>query len=84
MYPLCIMLSPRVVTVGSHWVYAFKKDATGHTICYKACLVAQGLSQIPGIDYFDTYAPMAKMASIQTFLALSAALDYEIHQIDIN
>lgn len=43
----------------------------------------QGFSQIPGIDYSDTYAPVAKMASIRTFLALSAALDYEIHQIDI-
>jgi len=41
------------------------------------------LSQIPGVDYFDTYAPVVKMASIRALLALSTALDFEIHQIDI-
>ena len=76
-------LPPGANVVGCRWVYALKKDAAGHIIRYKARLVAQGFSQIPGIDYFDTYAPVAKMASIRTFLALSAALDYEIHQIDI-
>ena len=76
-------LPPGANLVGCRWVYALKKDAAGHIIRYKARLVAQGFSQIPGIDYFDTYAPVAKMASIRTFLALSAALDYEIHQIDI-
>lgn len=45
-------------------------------------LVAQCFSQTPGIDYFDTYASVAKMASIRTYLALSAELDNEIHQVD--
>jgi len=72
-------LPPGANVVGCRWVYALKKDAAGHIICYKARLVVQGFSQIPGIDYFDTYAPVAKMASIWTFLALTAALDYKIH-----
>jgi hypothetical protein len=37
-------------------------------------LVAQGYSQVPGIDYFDTYAPVAKLASIRAILAMAAAL----------
>jgi Reverse transcriptase (RNA-dependent DNA polymerase) len=50
---------------------------------YKVRLVAQGFSQVPGVDYFDTYAPAAKLASIRTVLALAAAKDMELHQIDI-
>jgi len=69
--------------VGSKWVFQAKKDAAGNIICYKARLVAQGYSQVPGVDYFDTYAPVANLASIRTVLALSACLDLALHQIDI-
>ncbi len=76
-------LPPDGNLIGSRWVFALKKDAAGNIVCYKARLVAQGFSQIPGVDYFDTYAPVAKMASIRTFLALAAQFNYEIHQVDI-
>ncbi|THH06845.1 hypothetical protein EW145_g3796 [Phellinidium pouzarii] len=42
--------------VGSKWVFKIKKNAAGKPIRYKAHLVAQGFSQVPGVDYFDTYA----------------------------
>lgn len=69
--------------VGSKWVFRAKKDAAGNVVRYKARLVAQGFSQVPGVDYFDTFAPVAKLASIRTTLAEAAALDWDIHQIDI-
>ncbi|KZV84359.1 reverse transcriptase, partial [Exidia glandulosa HHB12029] len=50
---------------------------------HKARLVAQGFSQVPGVDYFDTFAPVAKLASIRVVLAMAARLDLELHQIDI-
>ena len=50
--------------VGSKWVYRTKKDATRNVIRYKACLVAQGFSQVSGVDYFDTFAPVVKLVSI--------------------
>jgi hypothetical protein len=50
--------------IGCRWVYAIKRDAAGNIVRYTARLVAQGFSQISGIDFFDTYAPVAKMASI--------------------
>jgi hypothetical protein len=59
-----------VNVVGSKWVFQAKKNAAGSVVRYKACLVAQGFSQVPGVDYFDTYAPVAWLASIQTVLAL--------------
>ncbi|PPQ83632.1 hypothetical protein CVT26_000950 [Gymnopilus dilepis] len=69
--------------VGSKWVFRAKKDAAGNVIRYKARLVAQGFSQVPGVDYFDTFAPVARLASIRTVLAIAAVEDFEIHQIDI-
>jgi hypothetical protein len=58
----------------------FKKKATSR---YKARLVTQGFSQVYGQDYFETYAPVARLASIQTLLALAAKYQLEIQQIDV-
>jgi hypothetical protein len=69
--------------VGSKWVFRAKKDAAGKTVRYKARLVAQGFSQIPGVDYFDTFAPVARLASIRAVVAFAAAKDLETAQIDI-
>ena len=69
--------------IDSKWVFRAKKDAAGVVVRYKARLVAQGFSQVPGVDYFDTFAPVACLASIRTVLAIAAAEDLEIHQIDI-
>jgi Reverse transcriptase (RNA-dependent DNA polymerase) len=52
--------------VGSKWVFRAKKDAAGTVVCYKGRLVAQGFSQVPGIDYFDTFAPVTKLVPIHT------------------
>ena len=69
--------------VGSKWVFKVKKDVARNVERYKARLVAQGFTQVPGVDYFDTFAPVAKLASIRTVLALAARHDWEIHQVDI-
>ena len=60
-----------------------KKDTASIIIHHKACLVAQSFSQVPGIDYFDTFAPIAKLVLIQTVLAMAAAEDMKLHQINI-
>jgi len=74
---------PDANIVGSKWVFCMKKDAAGNVIQYKARLVAQGFSQVLGVDYFNTFAPVAKLAAIQSVLAMAAAEDLELHQIDI-
>jgi len=74
---------PNTNIVSSKWVFRAKKDAAGNVIHYKARLVAQGFSQVPSVDYFDMFAPVAKLASIHTVLAIPAELDLELHQIDI-
>jgi len=69
--------------VGSKWVFKAKKDAMGKIICYKAHLVAQGFSQVPGVNYFNMYAPVAKLLSIHTILAIANRCNMELHQVDI-
>ncbi|THH06246.1 hypothetical protein EW146_g9670 [Bondarzewia mesenterica] len=49
----------------------------------EACLVVQGFSQIPGVNYFDTYALVAKLTSVHTVLAIANRNDMELHQVDI-
>ena len=58
--------------VGCRWTFVVKKDTAGNTIQDKACLVTQGFSQVQGVNFFDAYAPVAKMATIRSVLALAA------------
>jgi len=50
--------------MGSKWVFHTKRDVAGHIACHKAQLVAQGFSQVPSIDYFDTFVLVAWLALI--------------------
>ena len=69
--------------IGLKWVFDIKTDATGARIHgkEKARLVAQGFNQRPG-QYDETYAPVAKMASVRILLAWAAFKDLEIFQFD--
>src|SRR5258705_1321173 len=69
---------------GCHWVYKIKRDVDGNIILYRARLVAQGFTQRPGEDFFETFAPVAKIESIRMLLAIAAILDWEIHVIDVH
>jgi hypothetical protein len=71
----------RVVTC--KWALKHKRDAMNRIVRLKARLVARGFSQIYGIDYLDTYAPVVKLASIRILLAIAAIYDLHIHQMDV-
>jgi hypothetical protein len=65
--------------VGSRWIYKVKQAANGSVEKYKAGFVAQGFSQIEGIDYGDTFAPVTRYSSIRSILALLAQMGWHIH-----
>ena len=55
-----------------------KLDPTGRPTRYKARLVAQGFRQVPGVDYFETFSPVAALDSVRLVLSIAAAADLEI------
>ncbi|KAL0286337.1 UNVERIFIED_CONTAM: Retrovirus-related Pol polyprotein from transposon RE1 [Sesamum radiatum] len=72
-----------VKPVGCKWVYKRKLGADGEVTTFKARLVAKGYTQRPGVDFEETYSPVAVAKSIQIMLAISAWYDYEIWQMDV-
>jgi hypothetical protein len=83
VWELCELPAGRKA-VGCRWVYRIKTNADGTVERYKARLVAKGFSQKPHLDYTETFAPVAKFASLRTVLALAAAEDMEVHTMDVS
>jgi hypothetical protein len=69
--------------VTNKFVLKHKKNEIAQIIRLKARLVARGFSQVYGVDYLDTYAPVVKLASIRILLAIAAIYGLEIHQMDV-
>ncbi|KAK1607150.1 hypothetical protein QYE76_030823 [Lolium multiflorum] len=69
--------------VENKWIFKRKIDADGNITVYKARLVAKGFRQIQGVDYDETFSPVAKLKSVRILLAIAAFFDYEIWQMDV-
>jgi transposase InsO family protein len=65
------------------WVFRRKYNSDGSIQTFKARLVAKSFKQKEGIDYFDTYAPVARITSICILMALASIYDLYVHQIDV-
>jgi hypothetical protein len=65
------------------WVYITKYGPYGKVDKQKARLVAKCFSQVEGIGYTETFAPVAKMKSIHLVLSLAASYKWEVHQMDV-
>lgn len=77
-------LPPGRKAIGTKWVYKAKYNGDGSFQKFKARLVAKGFAQKKGIDYQETFAPVAKMTSLRVILAITAHENLEIEQIDVD
>lgn len=70
--------------IGCKWVYKVKFLADGSLDKFKACLVAKDYTQVEGEDYHNMFAPVVKMQTFRTVLALATTKNWPIYQLDIN
>ncbi|GJY14436.1 retrovirus-related pol polyprotein from transposon TNT 1-94 [Tanacetum coccineum] len=79
-----LVLSPMSQSViGTKWVFRNKLDENGIVSRNKARLVAQGYNQQEGIDYDETYAPVARLELIRILLAIACANNFKLYQMDV-
>jgi hypothetical protein len=69
--------------VSSKWIYKIKHAADGSIDKHKARFVARGFSQKEGVDYEETFTPVAQYTSIRTIISIATQMGWRIHQMDV-
>ncbi len=70
-------------SIGCKWVYKVKHNADGSMNKYKARLVTKGYAQTYGINYEETYSPVAKMTTIRAIIVMATSKGSSLHQMDV-
>ncbi|WJZ92521.1 hypothetical protein VitviT2T_011510 [Vitis vinifera] len=78
-----VTLPPGQSVVGCKWIYKIKTRSDGSVERYKACLVAKGFTQEYGIDYEETFAPVARISFDRALLVVVAARKWDLFQMDV-
>ncbi|KAL0462346.1 UNVERIFIED_CONTAM: Retrovirus-related Pol polyprotein from transposon TNT 1-94 [Sesamum latifolium] len=76
-------LPPGCTTIGCKWIFMKKLKPDRSVDKFKTRLVAKNFKQKEGIDYFDTYSPVARLTTIRVFIALASMYSLPIHQMDV-
>ena len=74
---------PNTNIIGTKWVFRNKQDENGVMTRNKARLVAQGFTQVEGLDFEKTYAPVARLEAIWMFLTYAAHHNFKLYQMDV-
>ncbi|KAK6124581.1 hypothetical protein DH2020_041677 [Rehmannia glutinosa] len=74
---------PSQTIIGTKWVFRNKLNDQGNIVRNKARLVAQGYCQEEGVDYDETFAPVARLEAIRILLAYSCFRNFKLYQMDV-
>ncbi|CAL9007919.1 unnamed protein product [Prunus brigantina] len=69
--------------IGTKWIFRNKTDEKGKVIRNKARLVAQGYTQVEGLDFDETFAPVARLESVRLLLAIACHLGIKLYRMDV-
>jgi hypothetical protein len=72
-----------VNVIGTKWVFKNKQGEDGEVVRNKARLIAQGYSQVEGLDFGETFAPVARLEGIRILLAFAASNGFKFYQMDV-
>jgi hypothetical protein len=73
----------RANVVSGKWIFKHKFHSDGSLARYKARWVVRGFSQLPGIDFDETFSPVVKWATIRAVLSIDVSRSWPIHQLDV-
>ncbi|GJZ89639.1 retrovirus-related pol polyprotein from transposon TNT 1-94 [Tanacetum coccineum] len=65
------------------WIWKNKRNEENTIICNKACHVAKGYAQKEGIDFEESFAPVARLEAVQLFIAHASHKSFPVHQMDV-
>jgi hypothetical protein len=83
VYEVLDSTPPNINIVTCKWVFRIKRNQINKTKKYKARLVARGFTQVEGVDYFETFAPVLSYRSFRVMIALSVHFGYKISCMDV-
>jgi hypothetical protein len=69
--------------IGTKWVFKNKDGDDGEVVMNKACLVAQGFSQVEGLYFREIFAPIAHLEAIRILLTFVASKGFKLYQMDM-
>ncbi|KAG7552201.1 GAG-pre-integrase domain [Arabidopsis thaliana x Arabidopsis arenosa] len=74
---------PKVNVIGTKWIFKNKSDEAGNITRNKARLVAQGYTQVEGLDFEETFAPVARLECIRFLLGTACGMGFQLYQMDV-